>query len=180
MSDAILSYQDFSDGNTGPLAKGVDTSVFTASILPGLKLGMVAWGEDGKKYRYVRFRDAVTYAAGHVCCLASASDWEVSNDVSGGSQLAGNIPVGICLGAPSQNDYGWVQIAGIATVLHEGASIAIGDILVADPSNDGAASEASYPDTGQTHAAFKRVGTALAATADGQNGSVLLEIPSAA
>lgn len=175
MGDAVLSYKDFSEGRVGPLAPGVDTTRFDTNAK--YELGMIAWGKDGNRYRYVQFLDAVTYAAGHVCCLASASEWKVSNDVSGGSQLAGNIPVGICLGVPAQNEYGWVQISGIATVLHEGGSIAIGDILVADPSNDGAASEANY--TAVAHADFKRVGIALAATGDGNNGAVLLEIPSA-
>lgn len=172
----ILAISDIDKGKLGPLTQGVDTTMFTDSA--HYTLGEVAIGKDGKKYRYVQFKDAVTYAAGHVCCLASASTWAVSNDVDGGSQLAGTIVVGICLGVPTANQYGWVQIAGIATVLHEGASIAIGDILVADPSNDGAASEADY--TAVAHADFKKVGIALAATGDGENGAVLLEIASAA
>mgnify|MGYP000849721882 FL=1 len=174
----VIAWSDINELKVGMLANGVDLDLYTSYKLPQYELGQVAFGNDGKKYRYVRFLDAVTYAAGQVCCLASASAWNVSNDVSGGSQLAGNIVVGIALGAPSQNDYGWVQIAGIATVHHEGASVAIGDILVADPSNDGAASEADY--TAVAHADFKKVGIALAATADEGNGPVLLEIGSAA
>lgn len=171
----VLSFDDINEMRFGPLASGVDTTKFTSSAV--YTLGQIAFGKDGKRYRYVQFKDSVTYAAGHVCCLASASAWEVSNDVSGGSQLTGNIPVGICLGVPTEDQFGWVQVSGIATVLHEGGSIAIGDILVADPSNDGAASEADY--TSVAHADFKRVGTALAATGDGANGAVLLEIASA-
>lgn len=167
MSDAILSYRDISHGNTGPQAKGVDTSVYTTYILPNLKLGMVAWGEDGKKYRYVRFRDAVTYAAGHVVTPAAADGFEVTNDRSGGSAIAGLEPVGVALGAPSQNDYGWIQVGGIAEVL-AGAGITAGDQLKPDASTDGAADVATAG-TDQNV-----LGVALEDISDTEKGAVLL------
>ncbi len=140
-------------------------------------LGEIIEGTAGRKYRYVQFKDAVTYVAGHLVTLASASDWAVTNDRAGGSSLAAHIPVGVVFQTvvPTQDQYGWVQISGIASVLHEGAAVAIGDRLVADPTNDGAVSEADY--TAVAHLDLLTVGIALAATGDGANGNVLLDLP---
>lgn len=141
MGDAILSYKDFSDGNTGPLAKGVDTSVYTTAIRPGLSLGMVAWGEDGKAYRYVKFVDAVTYAAGQVLTFASATTWDVTNDRAGGSAIAGHGVAGVCLGVPAQNEYGWIQIAGLVAV---NGTYSAGDFLKPHATSNGDAVVSGY------------------------------------
>jgi len=173
---SIFSVSQLDELKLGPLASGVNTARYDSSAQ--YTLGEIAFGKDGKKYRYVKFVDAVAYAAGHVVTLASATTWDVTNDRAGGSALANHPVVGVALGVPTQNQYGWVQIAGIATVLIEGAAVIAGDILVADPTNDGAASEADY--TAVAHADFLRVGQAMATIADGATGLVLLQIPSAA
>lgn len=167
----IFSISDIDQQRLGNLVRGVDTSTYdtNARYTPG----EVAFGRDGARYRYVQFVDAVAYAVGQVVTLASADGtWKVTNDRAGGSSL-GNVPVGVTLGAPAQNQYGWVQIAGIAEAV-EHAAVAVGDILVVDTGTDGGAVEADY--AAVAHADLMRVGTAIDTDAD---GAVLLEIPSA-
>lgn len=141
---------------------------------PEFELGTIVESAGGKRYRYVRFVDAVTYAQGQVVTLASTG-WSVTNDRVGGSDIS-LVPVGVLHSdnVPTQDQYGWVQISGVASVRCAGAGIAAGDILVAHGTTDGSAAEADY--TSVAHADFKTVGIALAAIADGTSGSVLLNI----
>lgn len=137
---------------------------------PQFRLGEVVEGVNGKAYRYVQFVDAVTYAAGHVVCLdsAAANDWKVTNDVS--ANMAGDHPVGVVFQStpPTENQYGWVQIAGEATVLMGSAAVIAGDYLKPDDTTDGAADEA----TAGTHENI--LGIALETIADTASGRVLL------
>lgn len=156
---------------TGPKRLGPNLDRYTSN--PEHELGMVV-ESAGKRYRYVRFVDAVTYAKGHVVTIASAG-WDVTNDRSGGSDIA-LIPVGVVhtANAPTTGQYGWVQISGIAEVLVTGAGITAGDRLVASGSVDGAAAEADY--AAVTHGDFAIIGTALASIASGSTGNVLLDV----
>lgn len=144
------------------------------------ELGQVVRGPNGNLYRYVKFLDAVTYVAGHVVTLASASTWNVTNDRSGGSSLGAHIPVGVVFQStvPTQNQFGWVQITGIATVLIGSAAVVVGDVLVCDTATDGAAEEDDY--TAVAHVDIRFVGVALATIADTATGAVLLTIGGAA
>lgn len=92
----------------------------------------------GKVWRYVRFRDAVTYVAGHVCTKALKDGTEVTNDISGGSSI-GAIVGGICVRVMTQNYYGFVLVHGYyATVKTSGADdIAIGERVFVHGSTDG-------------------------------------------
>lgn len=110
------------------------------------RLGDVVEGQNGKAYRFVQFVDAVAYVAGHLVCLdsAAADDWKVSNDTSG--NMAGNHPVGIVFQTvvPTENQYGFVQIAGESAVCLIGsASVIAGDYLKDDGTTDGAMDEAT-------------------------------------
>lgn len=112
------------------------------------ELGLTVKGQDGNgligTYRYVQFKDAVTYVAGHFCNLkASSTSWTVTNDISGA--MAGFQGVGVVFQAtvPTENQYGWVQCGGIATVLIGSASVIAGDWLKNDGTTDGALDEAS-------------------------------------
>lgn len=166
----LLTISNIDNMKFGPLASGPDLTRYTS--VAEYTAGELAFGKDGKVYRYVQFKDAVAYAAGHVCVLAGTG-WQVTNDKSGGSALAGLEAVGIALGVATQNYYGWVQVSGIATVLIEGAAVIAGDRLVVDETNDGAAREIDYT----TYAAIqeRNVGIALATIADGATGLVLLK-----
>lgn len=136
-------------------------------------LGELFVGPSGAMYRYVKFVDAVTYVKGHVVGLASTSTYNVTNDRAGGSAI-GATPVGVVFQdtVPTQNQYGWVQVTGIADVICTGAAVAAGDVLVIAASTDGAAEEADY--TAVAHADFKTVGVALATIAAGDAGKVRL------
>lgn len=99
---------------------------------PLFDLGCTVWKPNGNAYRYVKFLDSVTYVAGHVCQAASATVYNVTNDVSGGSAIGSGqtTPAGICMGIPtSAKPYGWIQVAGIALVLGDG-SVAAGEAVV--------------------------------------------------
>lgn len=134
------------------------------------ELGAVIAGANGKKYRYVQFKDAVTYVAGHVVCLKDndANEWAVTNDVS--ANMAGDHPVGVVFQStvPTEDEYGWVQIGGVATVLAGSGSIVAGDYLKPDDTTDGAADEA----TEGTHENI--LGIAMEAITDTETGAVLL------
>lgn len=147
------------------IGPNLDRYTSAAEYVPGTTVET-----DGKCYRYVRFLDATPYAAGHLVTLAS-TDWGVTNDRSGGSDIS-LIPVGVCLGVPTQGQYGWVQVSGIADVLCTGAGIVAGDVLVASSSVDGAAAENSYGTV--THDTFSIAGVALEAISSGTTGKVLL------
>lgn len=158
------------------LVKSLGVNLEACTSAPEHALGTVVEGVDAAgraaRYRYVRFLDAVTYLAGHVVTIASATTWAVSNDRDGGSALAGLMPVGVVFQEtpPTQNQYGWVQISGIATIIAGSASIAAGDYLKPDASEDGDTDEA----TAGTDENI--VGVALAAIGDNASGLCMLTI----
>ena len=89
-------------------------------------------GGDGGAigYMLVRFRDAVTYAAGQPVMFDDADLGSVTNDISG-AFIASKAPfAGVCLGVPTQNQYGWIQISGFVTNSVTHTDIAAGDWLV--------------------------------------------------
>jgi hypothetical protein len=93
---------------------------------------------EGRWYRYVQFKDAVTYAAGQVVTWAATDQSAVTNDISGGSSL-GSIVAGICLRVMTQNYYGFILVSGsYATIKTSGADdIAVGESLIVHASTDG-------------------------------------------
>ena len=126
---------------TGPQQIGANLDRYdTAAMHP---LGSVFESERGKAYRYVQFLDAVTYAAGHVVTRGAntADTWKVTNDRAGGSAQAGHEVIGVAIGVPTQNQFGWVQISGEATVL---GTYAVGDQLKPHATTDGAALVSGY------------------------------------
>jgi hypothetical protein len=124
------------------------------------------------RFRYVKFVDAVAYLASKAVAMASATTWSVTNDVSGGSALANLHPVGMTFQAtpPTQNQFGWIQIDGIATFTAGSASIIAGDELRIDTGEDGDCEEA----TAGTDEAI--IGYALATVADNATGLCMLTI----
>ena len=125
--------------------------VTTSTQGPEYVLGETRETKDGKKYRYVQFKDAVTYVAGQVCTPANTSWTAVTNDVAGGSSIAATTFAGICVGVPAQNGYGWVQIGGVANVRGDGSVAA--DEAVVPHSVDG---EADTMAAGEEHLSFGR------------------------
>lgn len=127
----------------GPKGLGVNLERCTAT--QEHELGMVVQGKtpDGEvaEFRYVKFKDAVTYVYGHMTWL-DADPWEVTNDVSGALNGTGAqyLPVGTVFQTtvPATAYYGWVQRSGIADVLIGSASVVAGTPLKADGTTDGA------------------------------------------
>lgn len=131
---------------TGPKHLGVDLEKTTTTQEHPLGLiveGVTALGHPAK-YRYVKFEDAVPYVAGHFCNMGAGEiSWEVTNDIS--AAMAGYVPAGVVFQStvPAEGEYGWVQCAGIATVLIGSAAVIAGDWLKNDGTTDGALDEAT-------------------------------------
>ena len=117
-------------------------------------LGETRFDNTGKKYRYVKFVDAVTYAVGQVLAPANTAWTNVTNDRSGGSAISTAFG-GVCISVPTQNQHGWVQIGGVATCTGDGSVAA--DEAVILHTVDG---EADTMAAGEEHLVF---GTALEA-----------------
>ena len=101
-------------------------------------LGAVYW-HNGKAYKYVQFKDAVTYAAGHVVTWANTSGTAVTNDRAGGSDIGTGVePAGVATRVHTQNYYGFMQVAGTVDVYYDG-SVAAGEWIVSDTGADGRA-----------------------------------------
>lgn len=101
---------------------------------PRFRLGQLADYVDAtygpQVLKYVQFKDAVTYAAGHVCTYVSGgAGLTVTNDRSGGSTTGQGV-AGISLGTHTQNYYGWVVVEGVCSVKTD-TGVAFDDFLVA-------------------------------------------------
>lgn len=141
------------------------TAVNDAS--PRYRLGEVFQDpQTGYFYRYVQFKDAVTYAAGQVVSWAvSTGLTAVTNDCSGGSSI-GAVPAGICQAVMTQNYYGFILVSGYyATIKTSGADdIAVGESLIMHASTDGTCDGVAAGST--TTASF---GVAVAVDVDADN-----------
>ena len=116
------------------MASCITDPATTNETTPRATLGGI-YEFNGKFHKYVRFLDAVAYVAGHICEWANAAGTSVTNDVSGGSSL-GRAPAGIAPMVMTQNNYGYIQVSGVATVVTDG-SVAAGEAVVADGGADG-------------------------------------------
>lgn len=159
---------------TGPKTMGVNLERCDATAqhpLGTIVEGRTALGHWAK-YRYVKFEDAVAYVAGHFCNMgAGETSWEVTNDIS--NAMAGYVGAGVVFQAvvPTENQYGWVQCAGIATVLIGSAAVIAGDWLKNDGTTDGALDEATAGTDEEIWA------QAIATIADTATGLAVLRIP---
>lgn len=127
--------------NGSPLLLPDDSAfdrVRTSAQGPEYTLGQMAETPTGKRYRYCRFLDAVTYVAGHAVEWANVACTSVTNDRAGGSSL-GRLPAGVAVAVVAQNGYGWVQTWGPCTgVATSGADdIAVGENVFPHATTDG-------------------------------------------
>lgn len=112
------------------------TSVFTST--QKAPLGTKVVDGMGRTWRYVLFRDAITYAAKQACTWEKKDGWEVTNDVSD-SEDAEDL-AGIVNGVATENSYGYLQTGGRVDDALKAAgddTIAIGIRLRAHASTDG-------------------------------------------
>lgn len=129
-----------------------DDDVTDTSSTAKYPLGTVREVEDAtygvKRFRYVKFVNAVTAVVGHVVTRVDTAStvWNVTNDITGGATGNGSVyaPAGVLVSAPSQNYYCWIQENGyVATVVGDG-SVAVGNLIVPHASSDGVADAATY------------------------------------
>ena len=114
------------------------------------------FSRNGKMYRYIQVEDA-DLAANDVVAFSDATSFEVTKDRAGGSAISVDF-AGIGLGAVTDGNYGYVQIAGPATCkVAAGVAVAAGDKLVLHASSDGSVAVAT------TTTLPKAFATALAA-----------------
>ena len=159
---------------TGPETLGINLERVDTTAQH--RLGQIVEGVTAAghwaKYRYVKFEDAVTYVAGHFCNMgAGETTWEVTNDIS--AAMAGYVGAGVVFQTtvPTEGTYGWVQCAGIATVLIGSAAVIAGDWLKNDGTTDGALDEATAGTDEEIQA------QAIATIADTATGLAVLRIP---
>ena len=98
-----------------------------AAIDPALTLGQKYVEESsGSRYMYVKFVDSA-FADGAGCVWSTAAGAVTK---SGTTEANVNLLAGICIGAKTQNYYGWILTDGFYDeVLVIGAAVAIGDEL---------------------------------------------------
>lgn len=101
------------------------------------------WEKGAKSYRYVQVEDA-NLAANEVVTLSDTTGTEVTNDRAGGSSIGNHAVAGVALAAVTDGNYGVIQTGGVATMkVAANETIAAGNLLQADSSNDGCVVAAS-------------------------------------
>jgi len=86
-------------------------------------------------YRYVQFKDAVTYVNGHACYVNAISGTqitEVTNDISnalGGTDTSAF--AGVCVRVMTENYYGYLLVSGTHDNLTGDGSVGVGDSIFA-------------------------------------------------
>lgn len=143
-----------------------DGTVYNSSV-PEYGLGAMyecKFNSRWAKFRYVQFRDAVAYAQGNICFWSddSATMYQVTVDYS---ESLGDVlwAVGVVLGTQTQNYYGFVQVAGVGTVLHNNDDDAVaGSELIATAADNGLVNVG-------TRTLMAGVGTGLAAVSASTN-----------
>lgn len=92
------------------------------------------------KLRYVKYLNAVTYAAGQVCSPVAVDMSTITNDITGGTSTPWAVIFGgLALRVMTQDYYGWALIGGYyPTIKTSGADdIAAGESLIMHGSTDG-------------------------------------------
>lgn len=123
------------------------------------ELGRIRW-EAGKAYKYVLVEDAAL-ANGDVVEYSDTSEYEVTNDRSGGGSI-GRVVAGVAIGVITDAQYGWIQVYGRHTAVKTDGGVAAGDVLVPHASVDGRADTGTSASTAVITAG-QRFGFALAA-----------------
>ncbi len=146
--DGIETQLDTMNTNLGAMAlmlgrklNAAPSTFNTAAADSNLTLGAV-YDYLGKLYKYVQFKDAVTYVAGHTLHAASVDGLAVTNDSAGGSSVAPLICVGIATRVHTEDYYGFMQVSGVVDVVCDGSvaageSVTTGTDGVADTMADG-------------------------------------------
>jgi hypothetical protein len=102
-------------------------------------LGDVFWGRKGKVYKFIQYKEgtaATDGVAGEVAYYVADTGYpahQVTSDLSDSSEVG----AGVLQANMSDNEYGWVQIKGLATLTIALTAGADGDPLTPSGSADG-------------------------------------------
>lgn len=103
-------------------------------------IGSLLYDIDAAKvYRYSLAAAAMTndaLAAGECTCADSGGYFYVNNDMAGGTGY-GIQPMGVAINALPENNYGWIQVGGKASVTITDGGVAANDFIVNDTAVDG-------------------------------------------
>lgn len=103
------------------------------------ELGTVAWDDGGKAYKYVQYKEgtaAVDGVAGEVAYYLATDgykDSQVTSDLSDSDEIG----AGVLQTAMSEDEYGWIQVRGFATLTIALTAGADGDPLTPTGATDG-------------------------------------------
>jgi hypothetical protein len=102
-------------------------------------LGTIFQDYDGKVYKYITYSEeaaAVDGVAGEVCYYVAATGY-ANNDVTSDLSASDEVGAGVLQAALSDNEFGWIQIKGRATLTIALTAGADGDPLTPTGSADG-------------------------------------------
>lgn len=112
----------------GPIDTLGQSYFFVSPDTPGRK----------KIVKYVQFKDAVTYVAGHATVWSDLDFETVTNDYSLGLFFTARvIAAGCTFAVPAQNGYGYIQIRGEMTGVRATTGVLAGEPAIVDISADG-------------------------------------------
>ena len=117
---------------TGVILDQVDTSAQFA-------LGTIFEDYDGKVYKYITYSEeaaATDGVAGEVAYYVAATGY-ANNDVTSDLSASDEVGAGVLQAALSDNEFGWIQIEGPATLTIALTAGADGDPLTATGAGDG-------------------------------------------
>lgn len=115
------------------------TGVSDTALFP---IGSVFQNYDGKKYRYVQYDTGagpVAAVAGNVCYIyapggtSAGASAVVTSDLSDSAEIG----AGVLQSAPTDGQYCWIQVTGVATLTTALTAGADGDPLTPTGSTDG-------------------------------------------
>lgn len=132
---------------------------------------------NGKVYKYVQFKDAVTYAAGQPVSWDDQDGYTVTNDIS--SMEATTVSAaGVALGVMTTAYYGFIQTKGLHTAVLKKAAVdswTADDIAILSSDTDGVADKFAFagttvdPTTAQLLVFAKKINGVLGQVAGASN-----------
>lgn len=102
-------------------------------------LGTIGMGHDGKIYKYVTYSEeaaATDGVAGEACYYVAATGY-ANSDVTSDLSASDEVGAGILQATMSDNEFGWVQIKGLATLSIAFTAGADGDVMTPTGAGDG-------------------------------------------
>lgn len=139
IADAVESISDSVGGGAWGLLTTDPTTFDTVAANSLLVVGGIyRYSVDGFLYRYIQFKDAVAYVAGHVLAWANATGTAVTNDRAGGGNI-GIQAAGIATRVHTQDYYGFMLVQGWHTSVLGDGSVGAGESVVLDTGVDGGA-----------------------------------------